>query len=275
MVARKTESLTCAVCGTALPPIALSSKQRIGRCPACGLGYTYPPPTPTPHLSREQPEYIPPPPRWRTQLKRVILRLSKGTLSPLMGITAPSHPTAYALDIGCGQGFYVRALRALGWNAFGLERYPALPMTVPTVFQADAHTLPVPSGTFQLVTCWHVLEHLAHPRTCLQEAYRVLRPGGLLLVEVPHMCSWQARVLKERWLHWAPTHHFWHFTAETLRGILVQAGFPRVRVFSMPNAPGWTDSLGLSRRWSHIWWLLDGFAALTGRGGVLRAWARK
>ncbi len=273
MVKKNTGQLRCAVCHTPLPRINAPILPTVGRCPSCGVGYTYPPPEippPPTWLGGE----IRPPARWRTVLKRALLHLPLPHVPLLLGIYLPPHPGARALDVGCGPGFYVRALRQLGWQAFGLDIFPAFPSLTPTALQADAHFLPFPASKFRLVTCWHVLEHVRDPLTCLQEARRVLQKGGRILVEVPNMDSWQSHLLGHRWLHWDLERHMWHFTKPTLQRLLQQAGFQQIKVVSAPNSPGWIHSLPISSRWNPIGWAVDTLAALTQHGGVLRAWAR-
>lgn len=79
---------------------------------------------------------------------------------------------------------------------------------------ADIHELPIADHSFDFVLCTEVLEHVADPRRVLAELYRVLRPGGAVLLSVPFVGE----------LHEEP-HDHWRFTSHGLDGLLAGAGF--------------------------------------------------
>ena len=98
------------------------------------------------------------------------------------------------LDLGCGQGFYFPLYARLGLTAVGVEpdagpRIEAASRAASlgfTVIDADAERLPLDAGSFEAVVMSEVLEHLPDPGAALKEAARLLLPGGLLVVTVPH-----------------------------------------------------------------------------------------
>ena len=100
------------------------------------------------------------------------------------------------LDLGCGRGFYAKAITTLypGAAVAGVDFNPdylaeAKAQTYATTVRlarADARALPFPSESFDAVVCSEVLEHIVEDRAALREINRVLRNGGLLLVSVPH-----------------------------------------------------------------------------------------
>jgi SAM-dependent methyltransferase len=99
------------------------------------------------------------------------------------------------LDVGCAFGYGAAAVAAggpAGRIAVGVERDPehlalgrqAFPWL--TLLEGDATALPVPDGCADAVLLLDVVEHLAEPRRALAEAHRALRPGGVLVLSVPH-----------------------------------------------------------------------------------------
>jgi SAM-dependent methyltransferase len=143
-------------------------------------------------------------------------------------------PPARVLDAGAGQGRFVAAARAAGYDAFGieparrgLERAWALgPLVQPVTIEAAE----IPAGSLDAVTLWHVLEHVADPGAALQRIAGWLRPGGGLLVGVPNLASLQARVGGERWYHLDVPRHRTHFTPAGLTRLLERSGLAPVAV---------------------------------------------
>jgi SAM-dependent methyltransferase len=80
-------------------------------------------------------------------------------------------------------------------------------------------------GSLDAVSVWHVLEHLRDPDGVLRDCARWLAPGGVLLLAVPNMASWQARAFAGHWFHLDPPFHLFHFDPRSLSRALSDAGF--------------------------------------------------
>jgi SAM-dependent methyltransferase len=95
------------------------------------------------------------------------------------------------------------------------------------------------AAAFDLITFWHVLEHLDDPKLALTEARRLVKAGGRVVVAVPNIESWQAGVFKERWLHLDVPRHRWHFCPRTLAALVERCDFrvERIRHFSLEYGP--------------------------------------
>jgi 2-polyprenyl-3-methyl-5-hydroxy-6-metoxy-1,4-benzoquinol methylase len=134
------------------------------------------------------------------------------------------------VDVGSGKGHFLDAARRAGWAVRGIElseeaaaearRRYGLTTTVVADW-ADAEE----GGPFEAITFWHVLEHLPDPVAALQHARRLLAPDGVIVVSVPNLASWQARIFGDAWLHLDIPRHVVHFTPETLAMVLSRAGF--------------------------------------------------
>jgi SAM-dependent methyltransferase len=137
------------------------------------------------------------------------------------------------LDVGCGDGDFLAALKQRGWEVHGVEPSPAAAALARgkgvAVHEGELASTDFPAGSFDVVTFWHVLEHLPEPLVELAAARRLLRDDGLLVVEVPNSASVTFRLCREHWFPLSVPRHFQHFTSTTLRALLQKAGFTPVR----------------------------------------------
>ncbi len=127
-----------------------------------------------------------------------------------------------ALDIGAAGGGNTRVLKARGWRPLAVE-YGEDGAEVAQergldVMRADARYLPVRDGAMDLVTAFDVLEHIEEDHIAVEEIFRVLRPGGTLLVAVPcDMKLWSQ--------HDEAVGHVRRYTRESLSTVVEKAGF--------------------------------------------------
>jgi len=131
------------------------------------------------------------------------------------------------LEIGCSTGEMLAAANS-SFAVMGVEadaasssvaRAGGLECVSGTLF--DAH---FPGEHFDVAALYHVIEHLPSPRCALDELYRILRPGGWLVIETPNIATPWFRLLGARWRQFIPDHRFF-FTPETLRRLLADTGF--------------------------------------------------
>jgi SAM-dependent methyltransferase len=135
---------------------------------------------------------------------------------------------ARLLDAGAGRGRFVAAARDAGYDAFGLEPSGAGgggSATAPPILRASIEDAEIEAGSVDVVTLWHVLEHLDRPGTALGRVASWLRPGGGLVIGVPNLASLQSRLGGERWYHLDVPRHRVHFTPAGLRALLHSQGF--------------------------------------------------
>lgn len=103
------------------------------------------------------------------------------------------------LDVGCGSGGLLGALRGLAGYRAGVELSPTAAAAAAGVadevvnLPVDAE-LPFPPGSFDVVVCADILEHLADPAAVLASLGDLCRPGGAVVVSVPNVANWQARL---------------------------------------------------------------------------------
>jgi SAM-dependent methyltransferase len=136
-----------------------------------------------------------------------------------------------ALDVGCAAGFCMQALRELGFEAHGVEVSETIAghaierLGFDAVHIGTLEDAPFEDHTFDLITMWDVIEHVADPHALLARARELLRPGGVLVLETQNIDSAFARALGRRWHHYKHAEHIYHFTPTSLRQLLDAAGF--------------------------------------------------
>jgi SAM-dependent methyltransferase len=154
---------------------------------------------------------------------------------------APYRQTNRLLDIGCGAGNLMLAARKNGWNAHGLDVSANAVNHVRSlgfeVFQGELQQAHLPSAHFDVITAAEILEHLTDPRVLVEEAARLLRPGGLFWTTTPHARGLSARVLGLKWRCIWPPEHLQLFSAAGLKGLLRDVGFREIRVRTTGGNP--------------------------------------
>jgi SAM-dependent methyltransferase len=128
------------------------------------------------------------------------------------------------LDIGCGNGAFLRAMSILGWNVAGTEINPGLELMKELAVRKHIEDFS-DCAPFDCITMWHTLEHMENISTVLSQIYSLLRPGGKLIIAVPNNFSFQARLFKSKWLHLDAPRHIYHFDVTSLQNCLRMKGF--------------------------------------------------
>jgi SAM-dependent methyltransferase len=134
---------------------------------------------------------------------------------------------ARLLDVGAGGGAFMRLCRRVGLEAWGLDKY-ADPGGDPCFLRGDLLSLALPEAHYDAVTFLHVLEHLADPAAVLAEALRILKPGGIVLVEAPNADSLAFKLFKSRWQPLELPTHFNFFSPTSLKHLVGLLGGARV-----------------------------------------------
>ena len=140
------------------------------------------------------------------------------------------QPGGALLDIGCNIGMFMKASRSRGFAVTGVEVNAGCAVYGRENFGLDIRSCSLegadfPPETFDVVTVFDVLEHVPDPRAFLSAAGRVLKPGGLLVVQSPNFNSFMAWLLKGNWNWLTPPDHLYHFTPGALESLLGAHGF--------------------------------------------------
>jgi SAM-dependent methyltransferase len=152
---------------------------------------------------------------------RALLRRLRWSCPPWVG-------AGRYLDVGCGSGASLGVARALGWQVAGIEMDEAAAAKARRftgeLYVGDALSAPFAAARFDVVTAFHVLEHVPDPVAMLRRMLEWLAPGGLLIVEVPNAGGLGAACFGRAWSGLELPRHLVHFTPETLARAVRMAG---------------------------------------------------
>lgn len=159
----------------------------------------------------------------------VLTRLrARGMLRRLRWSCLPWTGSGRYLDVGCGSGGSLAVARALGWRVSGIEMDDAAAALArrftDEVYVGDILGAPFPPAGFDVVTAFHVLEHVPDPVAVARRMLDWLAPGGLLIVEVPNAGGLGASLFGRAWSGLELPRHLSHFTPATLSRVLEHAG---------------------------------------------------
>lgn len=210
------------------------------RCADCGLSFTHPWP---PDIESYYPESY----RRYGSATWLVMRLCYAFRVRAWLRFLPRK--GRVLEIGCGDGWMLRELRDRGWQVVGVERSVRAARAA-----ASVNRLPVFVGevaairavaSFDLVVLFQALEHVPDPVASLRHCAGLLQPGGRLVIAVPNLESWQAKLFRRAWFHLDMPRHLTHFSRASLIRLLeaVDLKIEAVRYRSWEHDPyGWIQS---------------------------------
>jgi len=179
------------------------------------------------------------------------------------------------LDVGCGNGQFLAHMHDLGWEVMGVEPDPeavriAWERFRVKVFLGSINKANFHYNYFDAITMNHVIEHVSNPVEVLKECYRLLKPGGKMILLTPNIESLGHRLFKKLWLYLDPPIHFCLFSPRTIQMCAELGGLLEYKVKTVASGVqiAWLLSLliqreyvfpvNLQRRLS--WWLrLEGY----------------
>jgi SAM-dependent methyltransferase len=241
---------TCPVCGQSGACVWLRAPDRLHgrreeyklvRCPGCSLVWLSDPPKELHQHYTEAYDHLisaagqNSPRRWRDR---------KNAL-------APYKRSGALLDLGCSSGSFLESLRGDSWKLYGIEMSVesakiAEKRSGAQVFVGDILDASFAPESFDVITCFDVLEHLYEPRRIVARVGEWLKPGGIFYVLVPNVDSAEARVFGTYWHGLELPRHLFHYSPTSLKFLAESAGLQEVSLETRRN-----PAVGTSLR--YVW----------------------
>lgn len=148
-----------------------------------------------------------------------------------IGLNRAASAKGRLLDFGAGAGHFARVQEERGWEVYAVDPYSGKATSGDVCEQdGDRIKLKFPNHYFDVVTLWYVIEHLRDPALAIAEFYRILKPGGILVLAQQDFASVQARLFGTRWLILDPPRHIWQFKEHNLLKLVARYNFKKISI---------------------------------------------
>ena len=248
--------MNCPVCNHPNPQIALESKDfsltqesfTILHCTQCSLRFTSPVPSQDEigkyYKFIEYISHTDVKDGWMNRLYHSVRTKTLAQKTKWVQSLFTGHK-GHLLDIGAGTGAFVHAMQQKDWKVIGLEpdattrekayeNYKIRLQSTDTIFN-------LPENEFEVISMWHVLEHVHALKPYLTQCFKSLKQNGRLIIAVPNYTSFDAKYYKNYWAAYDLPRHLYHFSPQSMTVLLNEIGFEIVSL-----KPMWYDSFYVS-----------------------------
>ncbi len=209
------------------------------QCNACRVCFTSPQPDRS-DMARfyQSAEYISHTNKASGLLSSIYKSVRKIALKHKYRIVTEEKAMGSILDIGCGTGHLLHTFALKGWHTKGIEPGEHARRFAVNTFGLDVEDEPVldklESESFDVVSMWHVLEHVYDVNQRMKQIYRLLANDGLVLIALPNHRAWDARFYNRYWAAWDVPRHLFHFDQDAFYNLADASGFKLIRQIPMP-----------------------------------------
>jgi 2-polyprenyl-3-methyl-5-hydroxy-6-metoxy-1,4-benzoquinol methylase len=236
----------CPVCESKNLSLYLDSKDyfltqekfKIDQCQNCRFRFTNP--RPSENLAStyyESPEYFSHTTGKKGLISSVYSSIRKFTVRTKSSIVGRHAQGKKALDIGCGTGEFLQSLNKLGYHTEGVEPNPMARQQAQKNFdlniQSSFNPINYPINQFDVVTMWHVLEHMYQMKETILGIRNILNESGTLIVALPNPDSLDAHIYGKHWAAYDLPRHVYHFCPEDVERIFSNLGFEIIKILPM------------------------------------------
>jgi 2-polyprenyl-3-methyl-5-hydroxy-6-metoxy-1,4-benzoquinol methylase len=246
----------CPVCGSDEIQYVFSVKDftvsgetfPLAACKKCSLRFTQDIPAPEESKAYYRSEdYISHTDSSKGLINRLYLRVRKRTMKKKRKLVEKisGRQTGMLLDVGSGTGTFVSTMQGRGWEATGLEPDAGARELGEKIYgvklYGDKKLYELPAESFDVITLWHVLEHVYGFSAFIQQLKSLLKKDGKLIVAVPNYTSYDAAIYREHWAAYDVPRHLYHFSPAAMERF---AELKDLKILKM--YPMWYDSFYIS-----------------------------
>lgn len=138
------------------------------------------------------------------------------------------------LDIGAGTGDFLLTAKNNGWNTVGIEpSEKAKAIAQKKGVELKSNLSDFNDHSFDVITMWHVLEHVPDLENQIKELKRLVKPNGSIIIAVPNFKSFDASYYKEFWAAYDVPRHLWHFSKTSIEKLFAEENLYLVKILPM------------------------------------------
>ena len=139
------------------------------------------------------------------------------------------------LDFGCGTGEFLNTMRQSGWDITGVEPTSAAAIKAETLTTQKIYSQleAVPQNKFDVITAWHVLEHVPDLIETSRQLAGLLKKDGIIFIAVPNYQSPDADSYQAHWAGFDVPRHLWHFSKSSMSTLLESVGLKLIDIVPM------------------------------------------
>ena len=212
----------------------------IVRCADCELLVTNPRPT-NEQLAKyyESPAYTSHVGSAKSFIDKIYIATRNFTLQWKLSLVKKNSMTSGTtiLDYGCGVGEFLKVAKLQGWDTTGIEPSSHARQQAAAIISSDIKSslrqVTDAKKKFDVITLWHVLEHVEDLDLTIQKLRSVLADHGTIFIAVPNNSSWDADHYKQYWAAYDVPRHIWHFKKNNLRKLMEKNAMTLIRILPM------------------------------------------
>jgi 2-polyprenyl-3-methyl-5-hydroxy-6-metoxy-1,4-benzoquinol methylase len=178
------------------------------------------------------------------------------------------------LDIGCGTGYFLQAAKERGFTVVGIEKNDLARTHAITRFGLEVKDensfFDIADTSFNVITLWHVLEHLEKLNESLERINGILTPDGTVVIALPNHNAYDAHFYQTFWAAYDLPRHLWHFSPDTVEKLLNKHHLKIIAIHRMPLDAFYISMLSEKYKGSNLW-VQYGRAFRVGATGFLRS----